>query len=316
MRVGYSIDQLPRNADPLTSPAHRAFEHVSDAEFLTDLLRIDHLAFVGEARVAGDDEQPADARERGDDLLDHAVGEIFLLRIAAQILERQYRDRRLVGQRERRKSHRLGGAEPDPPHMHRPSNVLQRLFAQILEGEVELVAHLITHHPADADPARLGQRFQPRRDIDAVAINIVVVEDDVAEIDPDAELDAPRLPDLGVALGHPLLQLDRTAHRVDDAGKLDQQPVAGGLDDTPPMLFDLGIRDLTADRLQRGERPFLVRPHQPRIAGDIGGKDRGETAGLAHPSGKPALRRPSTYSARRSWGHRTAAPYWLILAIV
>ena len=41
-----------------------------------------------------------DPRKRGDDLLDHAVGEIFLLRIAAQIGKRQYRDRRLVGQRE------------------------------------------------------------------------------------------------------------------------------------------------------------------------------------------------------------------------
>jgi hypothetical protein len=38
------------------------------------------LALVGEGRIAGDDEEPADAGERGDDLLDHAVGEIFLLR--------------------------------------------------------------------------------------------------------------------------------------------------------------------------------------------------------------------------------------------
>jgi hypothetical protein len=31
--------------------------------------------FVSEARITGDHEQPADARERGDDLLDHVVGE-------------------------------------------------------------------------------------------------------------------------------------------------------------------------------------------------------------------------------------------------
>jgi len=64
--------------------------------------------------------------------------------------------------------------------------------------------------------------------------------------------------------------------------KFDQQPVAGGLDDPAPMLLDLRITQLAADRLQRGERALLVRPHQPRIARDIGGQDRGETAGLAH----------------------------------
>ena len=46
-------------------------------------------ALVGEARIARDDEQPFDARQSGDDVFDHPVGEILLLRIAAQIGERQ-----------------------------------------------------------------------------------------------------------------------------------------------------------------------------------------------------------------------------------
>jgi len=57
------------------------------------------LPFVRKTRIAGDDEQPPYARECGDDLLDHAVGEIFLLGVAAHILEGQDGDRRLVGQR-------------------------------------------------------------------------------------------------------------------------------------------------------------------------------------------------------------------------
>jgi hypothetical protein len=48
------------------------------------------------------------------------------------------------------------------------------------------------------------------------------------------------------------------------------------------MLGDLGIAELAADRLQRGERALLVRPRQPRIAGHIGGEDRGETAAGRH----------------------------------
>jgi len=46
---------------------------------------------------------------------------------------------------------------------------------------------------------------------------------------------------LGVAQRHLALHLDRAAHRVDDAGELDEQPVAGGFDDAPAMLLDLRI---------------------------------------------------------------------------
>jgi hypothetical protein len=97
MRAGLGFDQLDGDPHPPACFAHRAFEHVPDCELAPDLLYIDGLALVGEGRIAGDDEEPADAGERGDDLLDHAVREIFLLRVAAHILKRQYRDRRLVG---------------------------------------------------------------------------------------------------------------------------------------------------------------------------------------------------------------------------
>ena len=48
------------------------------------------------------------------------------------------------------------------------------------------------------------------------------------------------------------------------------------------MLGDLGIEELTAQRLEAFERAFLIRPHQPRIPRHIGGEDRSEAAGLAH----------------------------------
>ena len=88
--------------------------------------------------------------------------------------------------------------------------------------------------------------------------------------------------DAGVALGHRLLHLDRAAHRIDDAGKLHQHAIAGGLDDPAPVLGDLRIDQLAAERLEAFEGAFLVRPHQPRIPRHIGGKDRGEAARLAH----------------------------------
>ena len=94
MRPGFSLDQLRADADAVAASPHRAFKDIAHAKLAPDLLHVDRLAFVGEARISRDDEQPADAAERGDDLLDHSVGEILLLRIPAQIGERQHGDRR------------------------------------------------------------------------------------------------------------------------------------------------------------------------------------------------------------------------------
>src|SRR5580700_7055637 len=92
-----------------------------------------------------------------------------------------------------------------------------------------------------------------------------------------------------VPLGHRLLHLDRAAHRIDDATKLHQQAVAGGLDDAAAVLGDLRVEELMAQRLEAFVRAFFVGPHQPRIPRDIGGEDRSEAASLAH-SGNPASR--------------------------
>jgi hypothetical protein len=102
MRSARGIDQLGGDAHPPARLANRALEDIADTELSPDLFHIDRLSLVRKARITGDDEQPANAAERGDDLLDHAVGEIVLLGIAAHIGEGQYRDRRLVGQCQRR----------------------------------------------------------------------------------------------------------------------------------------------------------------------------------------------------------------------
>ena len=103
MRAGRGFDQLPGDAHATAGFANAALKHIANAEFAADLLDIDGLAFVGEARIARDHEQRFEARERGDDVLDHAVGEIFLLGITAHVLERQHGDGWLVGERERLK---------------------------------------------------------------------------------------------------------------------------------------------------------------------------------------------------------------------
>jgi hypothetical protein len=180
------------------------------------------------------------------------------------------RRRRLRG---RQRGDGIGGERVDAD---RAGDVLDALLAAILEGQGQPVADLIAHCRRDADAARVGQVFEPRRNVHRIAIEVLVVDDYVAEVDPDSEPDAPVICDIGVAFDHPLLRLDRPAHRFDRARKLDEEAVAGGLDDAPAVPGDARVDQLAPARLELGERPFLVRPHQPRIAGDIGGNDRGE----------------------------------------
>jgi hypothetical protein len=144
---------------------------------------------------------------------------------------------------------------------HRSRNVLDLLLTQVLEREGEFVANLVADNAADANPAGLGSGFEPCRDINPVAVNISPVPDDVAEIDPHAEFNAAIRRYIGVSLGHSALHFDGAAHRVDDAGELDEQSVAGGLDDPASVLLDLGITQLTSDRLQFGKRTFLILAH-------------------------------------------------------
>jgi hypothetical protein len=156
------------------------------------------------------------------------------------------------------------------------------LLAQILESKGQLVADLVSHHPRDADPAGLCERFQARGDIDAVAKDVVVLDDDVTEIDPDPEADPAVLRHSGLAVDHRPLQLGGAAHRVDDAREFGQKPVAGGLYDAAGVLADLRVDELAAPRFQALVRALLVPAHQPRIARHISGEDRGETADSGH----------------------------------
>src|SRR5208283_410855 len=92
MAAGGDVVELRRDADAIAALAHAALDHVADADVLGDLLQGDGLALVDERRVARDHVEPAQLGQRGDDVLADPVREIFLLRFAAQVDERQHRD--------------------------------------------------------------------------------------------------------------------------------------------------------------------------------------------------------------------------------
>jgi hypothetical protein len=72
-------------------------------------------------------------------------------------------------------------------------------------------------------------------------VDVVRINDDVTEIDPDAKCNPLIAWNIGVALAHLLLHLNSAASCINDATKLNEHPVASRLHDTAVMLFDLRI---------------------------------------------------------------------------
>jgi hypothetical protein len=93
----------------------------------------------------------------------------------------------------------------------------------------------------DEDPAWVGQGFDPSSDVDTVAVEVVALDNHIAEIDADAQFDTVIASDGNVPPGHCLLDLDRAAHPIDYAGELHQHSIAGGLDDPAMVLGDFRI---------------------------------------------------------------------------
>ena len=85
----FGIDELNVDAHAACNTLHGALKDIANAKFPTDLLQIDMPSFVGESSVAADHEYTNHARQIRGQALGHAIGEIFLLGIRAQIGERQ-----------------------------------------------------------------------------------------------------------------------------------------------------------------------------------------------------------------------------------
>ena len=93
MIAGFGVDQLHVDAHAVSAALNAALEHIADVQLAPDLLHIERLAFVGERRIARDHDGAPYAREVGRQALGDPVDEMLLLRVAADIGERQDDDR-------------------------------------------------------------------------------------------------------------------------------------------------------------------------------------------------------------------------------
>ena len=83
------------------------------------------------------------------------------------------------------------GIESQPIDADRLGDVLELLLTGVFERGVDLAFDLPVGVLGHRHAARLGDRFDPRRDVDAVAEQVAFVGDHVADVDADPECDAP-----------------------------------------------------------------------------------------------------------------------------
>src|SRR5712692_7457139 len=99
------------------------------------------------------------------------------------------------------------------------------MFAAVIKRQVRGAAQLVIDALGHIDLAGAGERFEPGRDIDAVAVDIAGIDDHVAGVDADAQLDPAVGGDTGIPLYHAALYSDAAANCVGGAVELDKQPV-------------------------------------------------------------------------------------------
>jgi hypothetical protein len=149
----------------------------------------------------------------------------------------------------------------------------------------EACADLVADDARDASASGLRQCLEPCGDINGVAVDVIAVDDHVAEIEADPEGDPPFFGLSSVASDYPTLGLHSATDCIHDTRKFCQHAIAGGFKNAPVMLLNFRVNEFAAMRLETVERALLVGTHQARISCYIGDKYRGQTPDRSHSLG-------------------------------
>jgi hypothetical protein len=152
-----------------------------------------------------------------------------------------------------------GSVELDCINLDWLRNVFQPLRSKCAENERQPAVHLVVSLAGNIDTSGLGKVFQARRDVHSIAVNVVTIDNDVAEVHSHAEQHTVFVWLSAVALGHRALNLHRALHCFDHAFELGQDAVAYQLHDAAAMSGDRGDDRLGAMSLQSSERAGFVR---------------------------------------------------------
>ena len=118
------------------------------------------------------------------------------------------------------------------------------------------------HPRGNADTAGLGKGFETCCDVDPVAEDVAVLDNNVSDVNTDTELDALVRRRRRTALGHLSLHRGRAVQSIHHTAELDQQPVTRRLDEPAVVRGDGRIKQLGPDGFEPRESVALVCPDQ------------------------------------------------------
>jgi hypothetical protein len=95
-----------------------------------------------------------------------------------------------------------------------------------------------SNRPGNQYATRFGQRVQAGRNVDTIAEDVFLIEDDFAKIYADAELDFPVWRDVGIAIGHFPLDRNGANQRIGHHVEFGEHCVAGVVGHSSGMAFD------------------------------------------------------------------------------
>ncbi len=169
-----------------------------------------------------------------------------------------------------------------------PGDVLQVLLAHVLERQSDLAADFFVHFGRDANPAGLGNRLEPRRNVDPFTVNVPPLADHVTEVDADAQNDPAAFGQVLVRFRHLALQVGSAGNRVDRAAKLDKDTVAHDFDNAPSVRTDGRLHDRDPSFLQGSKSAPFVRFHEAAVANHVGHQHGGKA--VFHERKNPSAR--------------------------
>jgi len=92
-------------------------------------------------------------------------------------------------------------------------------MAQIIISDFGLAANLPIRIVRNANAGRVRDPFEACCDIDSVAEDIVVIDNDVADMNTDTKLNSLRFRHMDIAVRHVTLHLHGATHRIYGTGK-------------------------------------------------------------------------------------------------
>src|SRR5216684_3260447 len=191
-----------------------------------------------------------------------------------------------------------GRPRQHPEHPHRLGDVLDRLWAEVLVAQRELVAEVLADGAGDTDAAGFGETLQTRRHVDPVAVDLFALDHHVAEVDPDTKLHPlvrRQVRTLGPERG---LDYGGALHRVHHAGELCYDAVPCGINEAPAVMLDKAVDQLAVGSKGAQRRLFAL-PHEAAIAEDIGTEYGGELT-FQYPPPSAIYNRASPVACQRA----------------